>query len=447
MKTIYLSLIISAFCILLGNKSETSFASIEVGGMEPKLPATPYEYSMTIPIDLRHEFHYNTSNDASDLANLNNDLATLGRVLFYDKSLSVNGKMSCGSCHSQRHSFADSTAFSQGQFFPTRRNSLHLNDITWAGDVDFFWDKRTDPLEEVIILPLSEVNEISASDTIEMIGRLKSTTYYEDLFFKAFASTEINRYKTAKALAEFIKSINTISSRLDRSLIDGKPSLLTGIEVIGKNLFERDCNMCHSGRLSTIWIGGNGLDSVYTDKGAGEIRGERWNGIFKAVHLRNIALTAPYMHDGRFKTIEDVIDFYSEGAKEHPANRFVPPGGFQYDSISKQALVAFLHTLTDSSIIHEVRWADPFERSSASNDFVENAFSIYPNPSNSFVNITCESCGSQTIVEFFDLQGRFLAHMPVQNGKASWQPPESGNYVVKLSSDGQLLGSRVLIVE
>ena len=448
MKFLYLPLFVLGAFLFTSHMFEHEYDLISICGSEPNLPKSPFKYSMKIPDKLRFSNRYGgiSTVDLSRINNINDNLATLGRVLFYDKMLSVNNSISCSSCHIQANSFAQNSAFSNGQFNPTKRNSLHLNDLFWAGDPDFFWDKKRIPLEEAIRLPLKDENEISASDTVAMVNRLKATSYYEDLFMKAYGSPSITTTRAVNALKEFIISINTNGSKADQFAL-GHDNALSPEQKKGAIIFRRKCGSCHNGAFSRDLDGGNGLEAKYKDKGAGNNYGPDADGIFKAVNLRNITLTAPYMHDGRFNTLEKVIEFYSEGIKDHKGAQHLPIGGFKFTDKEKKNLLSFMHALTDSSITFRERWSDPFDYSSSSNDLNNTSFEVFPNPSNSFVQIACENCTTSTVAELLTIDGKSISKKVLKEGMASWQPKNSGAYMVRLFDNSKLLGSRIVVVK
>jgi len=339
---------------------------------EPHLPETPYDYlSFTLPPDFSLPPLSLTQPYPADNPTTNAG-AALGRVLFYDRRLSLNQGVSCGSCHRQENGFADPAALSKGfNGGLTDRNSMALANPRFY--TRLFWDLRANSLEQQALMPIQHPVEMGMDLTL-MVERLRQTGYYPPLFQQAFGSEEITADRVAKALAQFVRSMYTYRSRYDIGKTNGFADF-TPQETMGRNLFMGgtiSCNFCHGGaNFQNNQALNNGLDSVYTDNGLGAINGDAGDlGKFKPPTLRNIALTAPYMHDGRFATLEEVVDFYDSGVQHHPnlddrlaanATTGGPPRRLHLSPEQKAALVAFLKTLTDETFIHDDKFSDPFE--------------------------------------------------------------------------------------
>lgn len=297
--------------------------------------------------------------------------ATLGRVLFYERSLSANGTVSCGSCHLQENGFAEPHARSTGHSgMQTRRNAMHLVNQFYSGR--HFWDFRAPTLEAQVLMPVQDPVEMGL--TMEVLeGRVRATPYYGDLFSDAFGDDSITQDRIARALAQFVRSIVSYRTRYDEGEVNGFVDL-TPLELDGKNLFfngATKCNHCHmTANFHNREARHNGLDTLYDDNGLGEFTGDAAdNGKFKVPSLRNVALTAPYMHDGRFNTLEEVVEHYNSGVRPHPNldDRLTVEGStggtplqLGLSAYDKAALVAFLKTLTDLPLITDVRYSDPF---------------------------------------------------------------------------------------
>jgi cytochrome c peroxidase len=349
------------------------------------LPESPYNYAnLNLPSYFTTGVQIgpnNTSINGTDNTPANNvttnDGATLGRVLFYDKKLSANGKIACASCHKQDKSFSDDAILSLGfDGGKTGRHSMTLINARYYARGRFFWDERAATLEEQVLMPFQDPVEMGMT-LDQIVNTVKSQSYYPDLFLKAFGSEEVTSDRISKALAQFVRSIVSYSSKYDEgramatSPIASFPNF-TAEENMGKDIFFKPipqrggaCVACHTTEAfigSNIGPENNGLDAISTtDLGAG-------NGRFKTTSLRNIALTAPYMHDGRFATLEEVVEHYNSGIKAHPnlspVLRTPNNGGpvrLNLNNTQKSALVAFLKTLTDHSIASEVKWSDPFK--------------------------------------------------------------------------------------
>ena len=313
--------------------------------------------------------------------------ATLGRVLFYDVNLSANNTVSCSSCHQQDKGFSDPARFSLGlNGETTKRHSMTLINSRWYERGGFFWDERAPSLEEQVLLPIQDHIEMGL-ELSELVSKLEELDYYGVLFNKAFGSPEITTDGISKALSQFTRSIVSYNSKFNRAIrsddLDEVPetdmvplSTLTEQENIGLDIFYNfaTCGYCHMGPAHVAdSMKNNGLDLVYTDKGKAEWSGNSAdNALFKPPSLANIALTAPYMHDGRFATLMEVVDHYSDNIKAHPNLNFRlttedidgtvggTPLRLELDEEQKEALVAFLNTFTDDDISTNEKYSDPF---------------------------------------------------------------------------------------
>lgn len=378
----------------------------------PNLPETPYEYSdIKFP---NHTFNdtietgYESHVDTTILDFVDDDISTLGRVLFYDEKLSAMENMSCGTCHKQELSFADDVQFSQGISSLTTRNSMALNDLSWEGKIGFFWDMEFNELEEMIDIPFKDENEVGA-EFDEVVIKMNGTDYYAELFENAFGDSEITEQRIIDALTNFVGSMVTFNSRFDQEADNGF-SGFTPDELAGQELFTFNCATCHSTsffptgegipteELLTVFpfIFNNGLESTFEDLGAGD-----WlpgmDGLYKITSLRNIELTAPYMHNGSLETLDDVIDFYSDDVKSNEWSEFfIPEGGFGFSDTQKSQLKAFLLTLTDESFKTNVKWSDPFSPVSfvVEEDLID--VKVSPNPMASFTKITVDDNENST---------------------------------------------------
>lgn len=338
----------------------------------PSLPDQPYDYESHIyPAYFLDDPLLNLINTLDDPNQVTNDGATLGRVLFYDKQLSANNTVSCGSCHHQDKGFTDGLSFSPGfEGGLSERNSMSIINIDFQRR--FFWDARANTIEEQSLMPIQHPVEMGM-DLNNLIQKISGIEYYDSLFIKAFGDNEVTSERISLALGQFMKAIRSYRSKYDKGLNNGFADF-TSLELDGKDIWfsgEHSCINCHT----TPNFGGvirniNGLDSIPTDPGIGGITGNPADmGKFKSVSLRNIELTAPYMHDGRFQTLEEVIDFYSTGIQPHPylddhlAEDFVTGGTpkvFNLTAYQKSALVAFLKTLTDWELVDDWGYSNPF---------------------------------------------------------------------------------------
>lgn len=313
--------------------------------------------------------------------------ATLGRVLFYDKKLSKNHTISCASCHQQDKGFSDPDQFSVGfNGESTKRHSMTLINSRWYEGGAFFWDERASSLEEQVLMPIQDHVEMGL-ELSELVARLDSLAYYDVLFTKAFGSSEVNPERISNALSQFTRSIVSLNSRfvkaIEESRIDEvsanemkKLRKLTKQENEGLDIFYNyaTCGYCHMGPAAVSDAAkNNGLDLDYKDKGRAQwSKSAKDDAMFKAPSLANIELTAPYMHDGRFKTLEEVVDHYNSGIKSHPNLNFRlteedrdgtvggTPLKLELSQKQKDALIAFLKTFTDDKISFDEKYSDPF---------------------------------------------------------------------------------------
>lgn len=295
--------------------------------------------------------------------------ALLGRVLFYDKKLSANSTVSCASCHQQENGFSDSAVIStgfKGDF--TARNSMGLTNVRFYESGHFFWDERADTLEEQVLDPIQ--NELEMGLTLEeATERVASQHYYEKLFRDAFGDPEVTSDRMARALAQFIRSIISTQSKYDLGKANGFADF-TSQEKLGQRLFngQARCASCHKGpHFAGDRVNNNGLKYPHLDRGVGGVTGRRRQmGKFKMPSLRNIEVTAPYMHDGSLPTLEAVVEHYNSGVVDNPnlgrllLNRDDTVRRLNLSQAEKDALVAFLRTLTDESILTGSKWSDPF---------------------------------------------------------------------------------------
>ncbi len=307
--------------------------------------------------------------------------ATLGRVLFHDVRLSVNSTVACASCHQQADGFSDAATLSRGfAGGTTTAHAMRLANARWYDGSGFFWDKRAATLEAQATMPIVHPVEMGFDAThgglVALVARMDTLPYYPELFTLAFGDATITVARIQSAIAQYVRSITSTASRWDagyavthdpaapdRGL--GRPlATLNAEENRGLQLFLQPpqqggagCAGCHVPPTFSLDAnsGSNGLD-------AGETT------IFKSPSLKNVAVTGPYMHDGRFTTLAQVIDHYADGVQAGPAldRRLRTQNGqplrLDLSAADRQALVAFLGTLTDTALLHDARFGDPFTR-------------------------------------------------------------------------------------
>ncbi|MEO0404881.1 MAG: cytochrome c peroxidase, partial [Bacteroidota bacterium] len=357
------------------------------------LPESPYDY---ITIDIPDHLINNVlqgpgQNAAVDNDNtppdnmITNEGATLGRVLFYDRQLSANGTISCASCHRQAQGFSDDRTLSVGfEGGLTGRHSMSLVNATWYDRGRFFWDERAQTLEEQVLMPFQD--EVEMGMTLEeVVAAVENQSFYPALFEDAFGTDEINSDRISKALAQFIRAMVSVNSKYDegRSSVNAPTEDFpnyTASENNGKLIFflpvaldGGGCIGCHSTEAFINPDNGptnNGLDAVSTeDLGVfGAIPNPAFLGAFKVPSLKSIELTAPYMHDGRFETLEEVVEHYNSGVQDHEnlaaglRDDNGDPIQLNLTQVEKTDLVNFLKTLTDESLANDVRFSNPFRR-------------------------------------------------------------------------------------
>jgi cytochrome c peroxidase len=291
----------------------------------------------------------------------------LGKKLFYDNLLSADNTIACASCHKQEYSFDDNKKFSEGVNGQLGvRNAMPLFNLGWAEMFNptshrFFWDGGASDLENQVIGPIQNPVEMN-QDLKELEKELRAHPEYPQLFKKAFGIDSITIKYVMYAIAQFERTLISGNSKFDK--YKRGEEQLTEQEFRGLDIFLVDtkgegggCFHCHGNDISPFFTNfrfhNNGLDSIPTDLGLGKITGDpNDNGLFKVPSLRNLAFTAPYMHDGRFSTLEEVVEFYNSGVKNGPTTdanlrMHVQQGGLGLSEQEKQDLIAFLKTLND----------------------------------------------------------------------------------------------------
>ncbi|RME99495.1 MAG: hypothetical protein D6772_07645 [Bacteroidetes bacterium] len=295
----------------------------------------------------------------------------LGRQLFFDPILSANHNISCASCHQPGMAFTDGRARSIG--FAGRVGKRSAPSLLNVGfyQKGLFWDGRSPSLEEQALHPVTDPLEMAADWSI-IVARLRVHPYYPQAFQRAFGTPEPDSMRIAKALAQFQRTLVSSDAKYDR-VLRGEAAF-TPQEQRGYNIFfdadpentpMAECNHCHSDPLFTnLAYENNGLEyapelTEFSDLGRGKISGQlAENGTFKVPTLRNIALTAPYMHDGRFTSLDEVVDHYNQGGVYAP-NRDPQVRPLGLNEQDKADLIAFLYTLTDSTALFNPAYAGP----------------------------------------------------------------------------------------
>lgn len=286
----------------------------------------------------------------------------LGRELFYEPLLSVNGKVSCASCHHHASGFSDEghkkSLGHEGR--EGLRNSPSLANLAWY--TSFMWDGGVNHIEIMPLAPITDSLEMG-EDIKNVLAKLQATDKYPPMFEKAFGSDEIKDSKPLLlALAQFMGMMVSDNSRYDQYL-RGEAEL-NEEEKRGMELFNVKCASCHHGPLQTDFsFRNNGLDPAFSDQGRGRITLDEGDmGKFKVPSLRNIELSSPYMHDGRFSTLEEVLDHYSGNIKDSPTLDPSLRGGIEISQEEKKAIRAFLSTLTDYEYISNSKFSKPEQK-------------------------------------------------------------------------------------
>jgi cytochrome c peroxidase len=288
---------------------------------------------------------------------LTKDGVALGKMLFFDPILSGNNQVSCSTCHQPAKGFADGLALTSNGISGNtlHRHSPALVNLAWAKG--FFWEGGSKNLESQALAPIINADEMG-QNVVELIEELNAHSEYPALFKKTFTDGEINGSNIMKALAQFERTLISATTKYDYYR-QGKASL-TELESKGMMLVEKKCGSCHPAPLFTNnGYHNNGLDSEYSSDHEGIAQG-RYRitflpedlGKFKVPTLRNIGASAPYMHDGRFATLDDVLDHYAHGIQASSTlDSILPPDGMALTTEERQAILSFLDALTDEKFM------------------------------------------------------------------------------------------------
>lgn len=299
----------------------------------------------------------------------------LGRMLFYEKRLSGDNSMSCASCHRQEHAFSDTAKFSIGiHGDPSHRQAMSAVNMLWNSN-GYFWDGRAEKLRDQSLMPIQDPIEMDES-LENVVEKLEQDTMYTNQFLRAFGTAQPSAHLISLALEQFMNTIVSYRSKYDQYLAG--EATLTESEERGMDLyFEEynpffpdesgaDCGHCHSGKnFDSPTYMNNGTDSLNMDLGRFTLTGDTADiGLMKTTTLRNIALTPPYMHDGIFTTLREVIDHYDHGLQNSStldqALAMTMGTGLMLSEQDKDDLEAFLNTLTDYELITDERYSSPF---------------------------------------------------------------------------------------
>jgi len=286
--------------------------------------------------------------------------AQLGKRLFFDPILSADRTISCGSCHKQAHAFADPRRVSEGVGARAgRRNAAHLVNLAWV-QTGLFWDGRAASLEEQAGKPIEDPLEMNLPHE-KAVARLLAEADYIEAFQSAYgAPPRIELVQ--KALASFVRSLVSVGSRYDRYLA-GEVAALNASEQRGVSLFldsRTGCFHCHSqATLTNDGFFNNGTSAAGGDAGRQTVTGRSGDfGKFRVPSLRNVEVTAPYMHDGSVPSLEAVVEQYAQGGRGHPRTD-AQVHKLDLSEADKADLVAFLRSLTDWSFLQDRRFKPP----------------------------------------------------------------------------------------
>lgn len=312
--------------------------------------------------------------------------AELGRMLFFDPILSKNQDMSCATCHNPSLGFSDGLQTAMGSDdHPLPRNTISLWNVGYESN--FFWDGRAATLEEQMNVPLHASNEMAGSDE-EIVSHLKAIPAYVDLFDKAYGgqADSVTAKNMQSAITAFERTLVSHDSPFDKYAA-GQFDALTAQQRRGLDIFRSASTRCFECHAAPTFSNDNffvtgvpDLDGQEHDTGRAAISNDGLDGAFKSPTLRNVALSAPYMHNGAFATLDEVVDFYAKGGgadQGFTVDRQIVP--FELSAQEKEDLVAFLYALTDESAMPQIPSNVP-----SGLPVVEQ----YPNPAREVVRIT-----------------------------------------------------------
>ncbi len=300
----------------------------------------------------------------------------LGRMLFYDPILSGDSTQSCASCHTQDIGFSDYRKFSIGiDGLEGKRRAMPIVNVGYMKRL--FWDGRASGVADQASFPVEDPVEMH-NKWDKAVDKVSKTSLYPDLFGAAFGTSDVTKERITKAIEQFEFIMISADSKYDKVEYGNTNIVYTDEEQAGKDLFYQeggstdpdkrgaDCFHCHDGGLITDNLfHNNGLDIEFDDLGLYNVTGNEYDkGKFKTPSLRNVALRAPYMHDGRFGTLKEVLDHYSEGIKVSetidPLMEFAHEGGVHLTEEEKSYIIAYLNTMTDTSFINNPDFKSPF---------------------------------------------------------------------------------------
>jgi len=428
-------------------------------------------------VDLDNLFNYDnqqvpnyiTKDNTPNTNQIDNKTATLGRVLFYDKNLSDNNTVSCASCHQQAFAFSDPLVTSVGlNGENTGRHSMRLINSRFSNEGSFFWDERAASLEDQVTQPIQDHVEMGFSGTNgnpdfdDLVLKLSAIDYYQTLFEFAYGSSSIDENKIQRALAQFVRSIQSFDSKFDDGLIQvPNPNApfpnYTTQENLGKQLFlappqngGAGCAACHAPPEFDIDPNtlNNGIIGVAGSTTEIDVTNTRSPSLRDVVNPDG-SLNGPLMHDGSLTSLLDVINHYNfipnNPTNTNLDNRLNPPGSgplnLNLTNNEKDALVAFLKTLTGTDVYINEIWSTPFDidgnltivgsQLSSNNEVFAKAITIYPNPVEIQLTILLEYGNYQ--VSIYNIRGQLVHEQSiVGNNQMNLQSLVKGIYVLKI---------------
>ncbi|MEO0900304.1 MAG: cytochrome c peroxidase [Bacteroidota bacterium] len=419
---------------------------------------------------------------------IDNQTATLGRVLFYDKNLSANRAISCSSCHQQEFAFSDTNAVSFGLTGGlTGRHSMRLANSRFGDEDRFFWDERAATLEDQVTQPIQDHVEMGFSgemgdpDLDSLLRRLEGIDYYGRLFHLVYGDSTVTEDRIQRALAQFVRSIYSFDSKFDsgfamtNNLAMPFPNF-TQEENNGKRLYIQavgqggaGCQVCHRAPEFDIDPNSrnNGVVGVFGDSTAIDIT------ITRSPNLRNLVnpsgvLNGALMHDASLTSLEAVIDHYDSVAVVAGNTNLDPrlnggPGGpgmppvprvLNLAQAEKDALVAFLKTLTGRDIYTHEMWSDPFdeqgdlvllpEEIATSIAVIDQEVKMYPNPATSFVSVDFE--GLEQELSIYSINGQLMQKATIFSGqRVDVSSFQRGLYLLVLEGNGSKVSQKILL--
>jgi len=390
--------VFSALCVVFLSGCTADEPFLPTSPTDPDPVVDPVEVTFNGRLDLSDPFNYANQEvpdyidrDNADQNGITDARATLGRVLFYDRQLSDIRTVSCASCHRQELAFGDNSIASVGVAGTTTRHSMRLINARFSDESRYFWDERANSLQEPTTQPIEDHIEMGFSGANgdpsmdDLLDRLNALDYYGPLFREAYGSDQVTEPRMQEALSQFIRSIQSFDSKFDegRALVrNGGEQFpnFTDEENMGRELFGGRPQVANAERVG----GGLGCGSCHQGPEFSIDPNSRNNGVTAAIGggLPDLSITrsptlrdlfrpdgtenGPFMHNGAFRTLNDVLDHYNAIPADNPQlDRRLSfagqPQRLNMTPVERQAVIAFLKTLTGSAVYTDERWSNPFE--------------------------------------------------------------------------------------